>query len=61
MNYQDPIPKILTENKDQIISNLIKQVDKLSMQVVELAKRVSYLERENTRRKDDVRQLSNKG
>lgn len=59
MNYQSPIPQTLNESKDQTIETLTKQVDKLTMQVNELAKRVSFLERENNRRKSDLTQISN--
>lgn len=60
MNYQSPIPKTLNEAKDQTIETLTRQLDKLTTQVSDLNKRISFLERENNRRKSDLTQISNK-
>ena len=54
MNYQNPIPKIVNEQSSQTVESLTKQVDKLTIQVAELAQRISFLERENNRRKAEI-------
>jgi hypothetical protein len=44
--------------KDQKIALIEKQLERASSQLMELAKRISFLERENNRRKQDVNTLS---
>jgi uncharacterized small protein (DUF1192 family) len=44
--------------KDQKIALLEKQLERASSQLMELAKRIGFLERENNRRKQDVNTLS---
>jgi regulator of replication initiation timing len=46
--------------KDQKMALLEQQLTKLLQQVVELNRRVSFLERENNRRKLDINQISNR-
>lgn len=54
----------MTQPSNQQIAQLELQLKKLSKQVLELNTRVQYLERENTRRKNEVSQIAsavNKG
>lgn len=51
----------MIDPKDQKIAMLEQQVHKLSRQIAELAQRLSFLERENGRRKQDVNILARKG
>jgi uncharacterized small protein (DUF1192 family) len=51
--------QITPQNEAQQRAQLSQQIDKLTMLVQELSRRVSYLERENTRRKADVNHLAN--
>jgi hypothetical protein len=44
----------------QKISELERQVAQLTKQLAELNQRVSFLERENNRRKSDINTLSNR-
>jgi hypothetical protein len=44
--------------QEQKLAQLEKQLERASLQIMELARRVSYLERENSRRKQDVVSLS---
>jgi regulator of replication initiation timing len=48
----------MTDPKDQKITALEQQLQKLTKQVNELNQRVSFLERENNRRKQDVNVLA---
>jgi phage shock protein A len=48
----------MTDPKDQKIAALEQQLQKISKQVAELNQRVSFLERENNRRKQDVNILA---
>jgi regulator of replication initiation timing len=48
----------MTDPKDQKIATLEQQLQKLTKQVNELNQRVSFLERENNRRKQDVNILA---
>lgn len=47
--------------KDQKIALLEKQLETANRQLTELARRISFLERENNRRKQDVNLLARKG
>jgi hypothetical protein len=51
----------MSDPKDQKIAMLEQQVHTMSRQIAELAKRLSFLERENGRRKQDVNILARKG
>ena len=53
--------KMATDPKDQKIIALEQQLERVSLQVKELARRISFLERENNRRRQDVNTLSRKG
>jgi phage shock protein A len=48
----------MTDPKDQKIIALEQQLQKITKQVAELNQRVSFLERENNRRKQDVNILA---
>jgi hypothetical protein len=48
----------MTDPKDQKIIALEQQLQKIAKQVAELNQRVSFLERENNRRKQDVNILA---
>jgi hypothetical protein len=48
----------MTDPKDQKIVVLEQQLQKLVRQVAELNQRISFLERENNRRKQDVNILA---
>jgi hypothetical protein len=48
----------MTDPKDQKIAALEQQLQKLVRQVTDLNQRVSFLERENNRRKQDVNVLA---
>lgn len=56
MNYQK---KPMTSD-NQKLSELERQVAQLMKQLAELNQRVSFLERENNRRKSDLNTLSNR-
>jgi prefoldin subunit 5 len=45
---------------NQKLSELERQVEQLKKQLAELNQRVSFLERENNRRKSDINTLSNR-
>lgn len=47
-----------TDPKDQKIAALEKRLDRADLQLKELARRISFLERENNRRKQDVNQIA---
>jgi len=51
--------KTLQLSEQQLIEKQEKQLALLSRQVVELEKRVRYLERENSRRKTETSQITN--
>jgi len=53
--------KMVTDPKDQKMIALEQQLERVSLQVKELARRISFLERENNRRRQDVNTLSRKG
>jgi hypothetical protein len=53
MNHLTP------QSEAQQRARLSQQIDKLTMLVQELTRRVTYLERENARRKADVNHLAN--
>jgi regulator of replication initiation timing len=46
--------------RDQKILNLEQQVKKLLDQIARMNRQISFLERENARRKQDVNQLANR-
>jgi regulator of replication initiation timing len=48
----------MTDPKDQKVAALEQQLQKLTKQVNELNQRISFLERENNRRKQDVNVLA---
>ena len=48
----------MTDPKDQKITALEQQLQKLTKQVNELNQRISFLERENNRRKQDINILA---
>lgn len=48
----------MNDPKDQKIAKLEQQLNKLAQQVTELNQRLSFLERENNRRKQDVNILA---
>lgn len=47
-----------TDPKDQKITALEKQLLRAEMQLKELARRISFLERENNRRRQEVNQIA---
>jgi hypothetical protein len=50
-----------TDLKEQKIIILEKQLETARLQLAELARRISFLERENNRRRQDVNTLARKG
>jgi hypothetical protein len=50
----------ISDPKDQKIAVLEQQLEKASLQLMELSRRISYLERENSRRKQDISHVSQK-
>lgn len=48
----------MTNNSDKVNKELEQKIKKLESQVRELSQRVNYLERENSRRKSELAQVS---
>ena len=53
--------QMTNDNQNLKLAELERQLQRLSEQVLELTHRIKFLERENNRRKEDVRHLTSKG